>query len=120
MLDGGERVLDEGERVFASWDEYSVAWDAFEELVQLDRPLSYNDIPWPNLASGSVTGATRGMSEVELKKRSNLALQRWHPSRWQTLLQKIVKQDLDTVWSRILKITEAIIHERRVRQSSPQ
>merc|ERR1712232_1345604 len=101
------------ERQFASWEEYSATWDRFEEqLAKGSVKVAYSDIPWPNLPGGSVSG-TAGMAGAEGKKRLFMALRRWHPDKWQSVLERVPAGDLDAVKRRVKEVTEQILDEKR-------
>lgn len=97
------------ERQFASWAEYSATWDAFDRSK---GKIRYEDIPWPNTPGGAL-GASASCSQADKKKKLFAALRRWHPDKWQSMLDRVIPGDLDDVRRRIKEVTEEILAEKQ-------
>lgn len=113
------------ERSFASWDEYEATWDRFDARLQASsKPLQYADIPWPRFVGGLATATAIGPAVIatpsrigcspgDAKKRIFAALRRWHPDKWQIVLERILPADLEAVKCRIKQITEEVLSEKQ-------
>lgn len=106
------------ERRFATWDDYESAWTAFETKIAAATTLRFSDVPWPNFSGGRSTatavGPSNWASSSGAKKMVFAALRRWHPDKWQPLLDLVAGADLDLVKRRIKEVTEEVIEQKRV------
>ena len=87
-------------------------WALFEDLVTKKGPLQLKDIPWPS-SSGSVIGLASGDSETQKKKKVKICLRRWHPDKFQRILNCIASEEERTVaLKQVQAVTQRIIEEK--------
>lgn len=92
-----------GQRMSADiWEKYETRWS---ELTASSEPLSFSDIPWPiassspnrdNMTAEAIKQfllSACHSKDVSHKDRIRNALRRWHPDRFERVLQRVVEQD---------------------------
>ena len=80
--------------------------------------LGVADVPFPPSSDpAGVVQATRGLSSKEevraaTKKALRRALLRWHPDKWQAVLQKVHPEEQVAIGELLAAITQAIVQQK--------
>ncbi|KAF7797923.1 hypothetical protein EIP86_009130 [Pleurotus ostreatoroseus] len=89
----------------AAWKEYELRWESINSSESSDGELTFETIPWPQVARPRTVEDIRGTriamfllssqhSEgLSKKDRIRAALRRWHPDRFGRLLSRVRQED---------------------------
>jgi hypothetical protein len=99
--------------VYDSRDEYERAWACLEARLEQDNgPIRFDDIPWPPEGDGlGILGAAPGDIEVAKSKLAP-ALRRWHPDKWQRILDRVPAAEKVSVMDQARGIIQRLLTEK--------
>jgi len=91
--------------------------DAWKQLeVKLEKgigPIHFTDIPWPpEVGPGAIVLAPRDRQGPLAKRHFTSALRRWHPDKWQRIIELVPAAEKELVMKRVQSIAQTLIQQK--------